>query len=84
MNNFKEKSAQIINYKVARRYKNGNILLSQKSKSGLLGYDSSSDDYNRIMLYPNFEYYKQHTFCSQINLGKIWFEGKEYCFQGEY
>lgn len=80
---YKQKSRQIVNYKVARRYKKGNILLSQKTKVGLTGYDNT-DDYNRIMLYPKTGYYAQHTFCSQINLGNIWFEGIEYQFGGEY
>lgn len=66
-----------------RRYKNGKILLGQNTKHGLCGYDNNSDDYNRIILYPE-GYYLQHSFCSAINLGNIWFENKEYKFKGEY
>lgn len=80
---YKKKSKQILDYKIMRRYKNGKILLGQNTKHGLCGYDNNSDDYNRIILYPE-GYYLQHSFCSAINLGNIWFENKEYKFKGEY
>jgi len=80
--NYKEKSRQIVNYRVLLRYKDGRILLGQKTKSGLMGYDSDYD-YDRIMLYPT-GYYRQHSYCGPINLGTIWLEGKQYRFLGEY
>jgi hypothetical protein len=79
---YKKKSKQILNYEIMRRYKNGKILLGQNAKHGLCGYDNS-DDYNRIILYPK-GYYLQHSFCSAIGLGDVWFEDKEYEFRGEY
>jgi len=77
------------NYKLIRNYKDGRILLGQKTKTGITGYDSDSPDYNRILLLPggtdNYDgRYVQHCYCEKINLGDIEFDGKIYEFRGEY
>ncbi len=71
--------------KVKRRFRDGRILLEVLELDSLFGYDKTSTDKNRYMLYPDGSY-KAHVFVGRLNKNRpdIEFEGKSYRFIGYY
>ncbi len=70
---------------VKRKFKDGRILLEVLELDCLFGYDKTSTDKNRILLYPDGTY-KIHSFVGWIpkNRPDLEFEGKSYRFIGYY
>lgn len=59
------------------------ILIGEKTRFGLFGYDGKSD-YNRFLLFSNGQAY-QHCYCGQIWVGrKIEWEGRKYSVIDKY